>query len=154
MKQVLSMLLLFVKIIPIPLHKFSSFLLVSLILSSKSWSLRLIILDNAIFMLSLVSYSLIEEITFLIFWRVFTLFWMSFVPLWIIIKLGFLRTVGRFTNSGSVHEQVLFLLGVQATRCPSNCLLNPSDLWDGYLLGLVTNLQKTVIIGWRLCQLR
>ena len=95
LRQVLSMLLLFIKIIPLPLHKFSSFLLVSLILSSKSWSLRWIILDNAIFMLSSVSYSLIEEITFLIFWRVFTLFWISFVPLWIIIKLGFFRTVGR-----------------------------------------------------------
>ena len=74
LRQVLSMLLLFIKIILLPLNKFSSFLLVSLILSSKSWSLRWIILDNAIFMLSLVSYSLIEEITFLIFWRVFTLF--------------------------------------------------------------------------------
>ena len=95
LRQVLSMLQLFAKIILLPLHKFSSFLLASLILSSKSWSLRWIILDNAIFMLSSVSYSLIEEITFLIFWRVFTLFWISFVPLWIIIKLGFLRTVGR-----------------------------------------------------------
>ena len=94
LRQVLSMLLLFIKIILLPLNKFSSFLLVSLILSSKSWSLRWIILDNAIFMLSLVSYSLIEEITFLIFWRVFTLFWISFASLWIIIKLGFFRTVG------------------------------------------------------------
>ena len=94
LRQVLSMLLLFIKIIFLPLNKFSSFLLVSLILSSKSWSLRWIILDNAIFMLSLVSYSLIEEITFLIFWRVFTLFWISFASLLIIIKLGFFRTVG------------------------------------------------------------
>ena len=94
LRQVLSMLLLFIKIILLPLNKFSSFLLVSLILSSKSWSLRWIILDNAIFMLSLVSYSLIEEITFLIFWRVFTLFWISFASLLIIIKLGFFRTVG------------------------------------------------------------
>ena len=94
LRQVLSMLLLFIKIILLPLNKFSSFLLVSLILSSKSWSLRWIILDNAIFMLSLVSYSLIEEITFLIFWRVFTLFWISFASLWIIIKVGFFRTVG------------------------------------------------------------
>ena len=31
LRQVLSMLLLFIKIIPLPLHKFSSFLLVSLI---------------------------------------------------------------------------------------------------------------------------
>ena len=83
--QVLSMSLLFIKIIPLPLHKFSRFLLVSLVLSSKSWSLRWIKLDNAIFMLSSVSYSLIEQITFLIFWRAFTLFWISFVPLWIII---------------------------------------------------------------------
>ena len=52
LRQVLPILLLFIKIIPLPLHKFSSFLLVSLILSSKSWSLRWIILDSAIFMLS------------------------------------------------------------------------------------------------------
>ena len=67
MRQVLSMFVLFIKIIPLPLHNFSSFLLVSLILSSKSWSLLWIVLDNAIFMLSLVSYSLIEEITFCIY---------------------------------------------------------------------------------------
>ena len=67
LRHVLSMLLLFIKIIPLPLHKFSSFLLVSFILPSKSWSLRWIILDNAIFMLWSVSYSLIEKITFLIF---------------------------------------------------------------------------------------
>ena len=66
LRQVLSMLLLSIKIIPLPLHKFSSFLLASLILSSKL-SLRLIILDNTILMLSSVSYSLIQEITFLIF---------------------------------------------------------------------------------------
>ena len=47
LRQVLSMLLLFIKIIPLLLHKFSSFLLVSLILSSKLWSLQWIILDNA-----------------------------------------------------------------------------------------------------------
>ena len=93
--QVLSMLLLFIKIIPLPLNKCSSFLLFSLILSSKSWSLQWIMLDNAILMLSSVSYSLIKKITFFIFWRVFTLFWISFVPVWIIIKLGF------FPNSGS-----------------------------------------------------
>ena len=40
LRQVLSVLLLFIKIIPLPLHKFSSFLLVSLVLSSKTWSLR------------------------------------------------------------------------------------------------------------------
>ena len=59
LKQVLSMLLLFIKLISLPLHKLSNFLLVSLILSSKSWSLRWI-LDNPIFMLSSVSYSLID----------------------------------------------------------------------------------------------
>ena len=36
LRQVLSMLLLFIKIIPLPLHKFSTFLSVSLILSAKS----------------------------------------------------------------------------------------------------------------------
>ena len=45
--------------------------------------------------LSLVSYSLMAKITFLIFWRVFTLFWISFVAVWIIIKLGFLQLVGH-----------------------------------------------------------
>ena len=67
LRQVLSVLLLFIKIILLPLHKFSSFLLVSLILFSKSWSLQWIIQGNAIFMLSSVLCSLIEEITFLIF---------------------------------------------------------------------------------------
>ena len=38
LRQVLSMLLLFIKIMPLLLHKFSSFVLISLILSSKSWS--------------------------------------------------------------------------------------------------------------------
>ena len=50
------MLLLFIKIKTLPLQKIP-----------KSWSFRSIILDNAIFMFSLVSYSLNEEITFLIF---------------------------------------------------------------------------------------
>ena len=54
----------FIKIIPLPLHKFPSFLLVSLISSSKS---RSITLDNAILILSSVSYYLMEEITSLIF---------------------------------------------------------------------------------------
>ena len=67
LRQVLSVLLLFIKIILLPLHKFSSFLLVSLILFSKSWSLQWILQGNAIFMLSSVLCSLIEEITFLIF---------------------------------------------------------------------------------------
>ena len=89
LRQSLSILLLFIKIIPLPLHKFSSFLLVSWILFLKSWSLGRIILDNGILMLSSVSYSLMEEITFLIFWRVFTLFWILFVPVWTMIKLGF-----------------------------------------------------------------
>ena len=94
LRQVLSMLLLLMKVIPLPLYKFSSFLLVSLLLFLKSWSLQWVILDNAILMLSSVLYSLIEEITFLIFWKVFILFWISFVPVWIIIKLSFFRTVG------------------------------------------------------------
>ena len=95
LRQVLSMLLLCITVILLPLLKSSSFMLVSLILSSKSWSLRWKIPDNAMLRLSSVSYSLMEEITFLIFWRVFTLFWISFVPVWIIIKLGFFRSVGR-----------------------------------------------------------
>ena len=41
LRQVPSMSLLCIKIIPSPLHKFSSFLLVLLILPSKSWSLSI-----------------------------------------------------------------------------------------------------------------
>ena len=63
-------------------------------LPSKSWSLRWIILKNDILMLSSLSYSLTEEITFLIFRRVFTLFCMSFVPVWIIIKFLLLTSSG------------------------------------------------------------
>ena len=79
MRQARSMLLLFIKIIPLPLHKFSSFLLISLILSWKSWSLQRMIFDYAILILSSVSYTSMEEITYLNFWRVFTLFRISFI---------------------------------------------------------------------------
>ena len=48
------MLLLFIKIILLHLHKFCSLLLASLISSLKSWSLWWIILDNAISMVSLM----------------------------------------------------------------------------------------------------
>ena len=97
-----------------PLHKFSSFLLVRLTLSSKSWSLRWIILDNAILTLSSLSLSsLIEEIAFLIFWRVFTLFCRSFVPVWIIIKLGFFEQwVGQNQWSHLLLLQDNFLLSL------------------------------------------
>ena len=99
LRQVLSTLLLFIKIIPLSLHKFSSFLLVSLILSSKTWSLRWIILDNSIF---LCYRQLIEEITFLMFWRIFRLLWISFVPLWITIKLGFFS----YSRSDIINEVI------------------------------------------------
>ena len=73
-------------------------------LPSKSWSLRWIILKNDILMLSSLSYSLIEEITFLIFWRVFTLFCMSFVPVWIIIKFSLLTSTGLLrTNLSPIY---------------------------------------------------
>ena len=104
LRQVLSVLILFIKIKPLPLHKFSSFLLFSLILSSKSWSLKWIIPDNAILLLSSVSQSLIEEITFLIFWKAFTLFWISFVPVWIIIKLGFFSGHNQWSHLMLLQE--------------------------------------------------
>ena len=87
----------FIKIIPLPLDKFSSFLLVSLISSWKSWSLRSITLDNTILILLSVSYSLMEESTFLIFWRVFTLFWVSNVLVRIIIKIKLLSSLSQCT---------------------------------------------------------
>ena len=69
-----SILVLLMNLIPLPLHKFSNFLLISLISSSKSWSSRWMTPEKAICSSLLRSISLMVVITFLTFWGVLTLF--------------------------------------------------------------------------------
>ena len=82
-REELIMLLLPIKRIPFPLHRLSSFLLSSLISSSRFWSSQWMILDKTISVSSFTSFSLITFTTFPIFCEVLTLFLLSFVPEWI-----------------------------------------------------------------------
>ena len=75
-------ILLLMNLILLPLHKFSNFLLISLISSSKSWSSRWMTLEKVICISLLKSISLIVVMTFLAFWSVLTLFWISLVLVW------------------------------------------------------------------------
>ena len=84
-REELFTLLLPIKHIPLPLHRFSRFLLNSLISSFTSWSSRWIALDKTISISSFTSFSLIAFITFLIFCKVLTIFVMSMVTEWITI---------------------------------------------------------------------
>ena len=79
-----SILLSFMNIIHLALHTFSSFLLISLISSSNSWSWRWMTPEKAIYT-SLTSISLMIVMPFLTFWSVSTLFWMSLVLVWMMI---------------------------------------------------------------------
>ena len=88
------MLLLSIKRIPFPLHKFSSFSLSLLISSSRSWSSRWMTLDKTISISLFTSFSLIAFITFLIFCIVLTLYVRSLVLEWIPIIFGFFQAVG------------------------------------------------------------
>ena len=62
-----SILLLLMNLIPLPLHKFSNFLLISLISSSKFWSSRWMTFEKVIFLSLLTSISLMVVMTFLTF---------------------------------------------------------------------------------------
>ena len=69
-----SILVLLMNLIPLPLHKFSNFLLISLISSSKSWSSRWMTPEKAICTSLLKSISLMVVMTFRTFCSVLTLF--------------------------------------------------------------------------------
>ena len=62
-----SILLLSTNLIPLTLHKFSNFLLISLIFASKSWSLRWMTFEKAICISFLTSNFLMVVMTFLTF---------------------------------------------------------------------------------------
>ena len=62
-----SILLLSTNLIPLTLHKFSNFLLISLIFASKSWSLRWMTFEKAICISFLTSIFLMVVMTFLTF---------------------------------------------------------------------------------------
>ena len=62
-----SILLLSTNLIPLTLHKFSNFLLTSLIFASKSWSLRWMTFEKAICVSFLTSIFLMVVMTFLTF---------------------------------------------------------------------------------------
>ena len=79
-----SILLSFMNIIHLPLHTFSSFLLIFLISSSNSWSWWWMKPEKVIYT-SLTSISLMIVMPFLTFWSVSTLFWMSLVLAWMMI---------------------------------------------------------------------
>ena len=86
----LSVLLsLLMNLIPLHLPKFSNFLLIFLIFSSKSWLSRWMTLEKAICISLSTSISLIVVMTFLTFWSVLTLFWPSLVPVWMMTYATF-----------------------------------------------------------------